>query len=71
MALERDWMMTSLLSDDSPPKTLLHSPPFPDQLLGPKVTHSTEPPPQKEKSPPPQLSLINPQMYYLEKHNYF
>uniref|UniRef100_A0A4W5P738 Leucine-rich repeats and IQ motif containing 1 n=1 Tax=Hucho hucho TaxID=62062 RepID=A0A4W5P738_9TELE len=36
MALERDWMMTSLLSDDSPPKTLLHSPPFPDQLLGPK-----------------------------------
>ncbi|XP_070983314.1 leucine-rich repeat- and IQ domain-containing protein 1 [Oncorhynchus clarkii lewisi] len=36
MALERDWMMTSLLSDDSPPKTLLHPPPFPDQLLGPK-----------------------------------
>ncbi|XP_041692957.1 leucine-rich repeat and IQ domain-containing protein 1 [Coregonus clupeaformis] len=35
-ALERDWMMTSLLSDDSPPKTLHHSPPFPDQLLGPK-----------------------------------
>nr|XP_046212071.1 leucine-rich repeat and IQ domain-containing protein 1 [Oncorhynchus gorbuscha] len=38
MALERDWMMTSLLSDDSPPKTLLHPPPFPDQLLGPMRT---------------------------------
>ncbi|KAM9570631.1 leucine-rich repeat- and IQ domain-containing protein 1 [Salvelinus alpinus] len=53
MALERDWMMTSLLSDDSPPKTLFHSPPFPDQLLGPK--HPLNLPDANQQTSPPVL----------------